>query len=928
MLGMGALVRLSARITARFAGRGETAAVGLVLAGALVLRLLGVSRGLPYVHEWDEPTVMSYVIRMIQRGDLNPNTFIYPSVYYYLLWPVMYLHYLFLHVQGMLNSPWDIGLFHPQAPPEIYAWYITHPSFYLWGRTLTALLGAATVFLVYRIGKAAYGIPVGLLAAGLLAVSPGAVYYSDTVRVDIPMVFFVTLAVLLGLRVLRGGDRRDYILAGLVAGLAISTKESAFWVMVPLGVAHLLSPRRKYVVDLNVVLMGCCAVVGFIVGTPYILITPQTVLAQMYFEAAAYGAHHTLGVMRWALPMYLSYIVRPSQGHEWYVIPHLTLGLPAAVAAVLGLVRGFRQAPRLHLYMLSFPLPYLLFMASQPVTVLRFMMPVLPFAAIFAAVGTTWAWQQFQAVWPASAKGPWRSVVAGASVVIVIAVPIRDSFALGWTMGHRPDTRSEVVDWLRTHVPPGTPVAVEADLRWFLPALERLPFKILFSPRAAGLGWYSRQGVEYAVVGDRSPLRTLAVAAAFSRRSYIHHGEDLDTYPVIDPPILVVDVGRALPVDRATVFPRRIGPAEMISEPARSPSAGTITGSIRLPSLRVSPGSYTLAITAAWPRPSWLPPLATYHYQIRVIAGDHVVGTFPVDTEGARTYITPPFHVPSAQVLPLRVVGDLRGSVWALRPAKHQCARVSDAPELNPAQFTIEAWILMHTLHRASSVNEERETRILAKNAERGYTLRIDGQQDPRAWTLQLALAGNWSAVIGGPGSGPMGSEGLVPMQEWVHVAATADGHFARTYINGRPIGTSRSGNPTGAYRTHGNRVDGAGAPLLIGCLATYDDWFDGLIADVRVWNYPRSLEEIRNGMSAAPARHTAGLVAAWAFDSVTPGGRIPDVSGHGHDIPNAAEVGRVLKPLTLSVRQAERGALEMPVPTEVVVRRVPGPSP
>ena len=67
----------------------ETGLLGLILMAALAVRLLGVARGLPYMHEWDEPTVLSYVIGMMQRGDLYPNAFVYPSVYYYMLLPVM-----------------------------------------------------------------------------------------------------------------------------------------------------------------------------------------------------------------------------------------------------------------------------------------------------------------------------------------------------------------------------------------------------------------------------------------------------------------------------------------------------------------------------------------------------------------------------------------------------------------------------------------------------------------------------------------------------------------------------------------------------------------------------------------------------------------------------------------------------------------------
>jgi len=78
----------------------EAGLVAAILACGLGIRLLGAGHGLPYLHEWDEPTVMSFVIRMLQRGDFNPAVFGYPSVYYYLLLPVAHLHYWYLQAHG------------------------------------------------------------------------------------------------------------------------------------------------------------------------------------------------------------------------------------------------------------------------------------------------------------------------------------------------------------------------------------------------------------------------------------------------------------------------------------------------------------------------------------------------------------------------------------------------------------------------------------------------------------------------------------------------------------------------------------------------------------------------------------------------------------------------------------------------------------
>ena len=69
------------------AGAGDTVLrIGLfgVLAVALGLRLIGLRYGLPYVYNPDEVSIMSRALAFA-KGDLNPHNFLYPSLYFYVL---------------------------------------------------------------------------------------------------------------------------------------------------------------------------------------------------------------------------------------------------------------------------------------------------------------------------------------------------------------------------------------------------------------------------------------------------------------------------------------------------------------------------------------------------------------------------------------------------------------------------------------------------------------------------------------------------------------------------------------------------------------------------------------------------------------------------------------------------------------------------
>ena len=63
-------------------------------------------------------------------------------------------------------------------------------------------------------------------------------------------------------------------------------------------------------------------------------------------------------------------------------------GVPIAVLAIVGCVAALRSMPARAIFLLAFPLPFLLFI-SNTAPASRYLNPVLPFMALFAAVGVS-----------------------------------------------------------------------------------------------------------------------------------------------------------------------------------------------------------------------------------------------------------------------------------------------------------------------------------------------------------------------------------------------------------------------------------------------------------------------------------------------------------------------------------------------------------
>ena len=113
------------------------------------------------------------------------------------------------------------------------------------GRLMMALLDTLTIFLLFLLGRRLYGASGGLLAATLYAFTAQAVQLSHFFAMDPASSTFVVLTVYGGVLMVQERSWRGVLLAGIGAGLAISSKFSALPILaVPFTAVLILAWRR------------------------------------------------------------------------------------------------------------------------------------------------------------------------------------------------------------------------------------------------------------------------------------------------------------------------------------------------------------------------------------------------------------------------------------------------------------------------------------------------------------------------------------------------------------------------------------------------------------------------------------------------------------------------------------------------------------
>jgi hypothetical protein len=408
----------------------------ITLVGAL-LRIYGLGHGAPYHFHADEMLALrgAELLRAAPHvAAESARFFIYPVLPKELL-------AILVHAWEAIDRPLDLA--RPEAGRVVM----------MLGRGLSAAASTLTIPFVFAIGRRVAGELAGLIGAALMATAVIAVANGHYFTSDSLLTLFCAMSLLAIVQVAQTGSRKAYALAGLGLGLALASKYTAAFLLLPLALAHLLAPIRPTRGSgvrpwLVWMLIGAAplvlAAVVFAAANPLVLAHPDRFLADVR-EGIVQPNFQENG------PIWTAQFADLARRPYWFtnLLPW-GLGPGFAAAAVAGFAWALARRDRGALALAGYLACYYAIASQTTTPYVRYVLPALPGLAAAAGVMCADLSQR---------RGAWGT--AGRAITLVLLATTA-MWALAYmNVYHREDVRLTAAKFINLNVPEGASILVE-----------------------------------------------------------------------------------------------------------------------------------------------------------------------------------------------------------------------------------------------------------------------------------------------------------------------------------------------------------------------------------------------------------------------------------------------------------------------------------
>jgi hypothetical protein len=419
--------------------------LGLVLTAALALRLTGLTWGLPASDGWDDDGVA-------------PRDFLVGVAMTY--WPGHHYTYppLQLLLLALASAPvWATALARAPslAPDVVIHTFIAVPTMTalaVVARAISAAMSIGVLWTIARIGRELGGTRrAGVWAAAACGCSSVFTYYAQTTNLEVPYLFWSTLALEALVRALLGRDVRALRRVPLLAAMAVATKDQAYAMFLaglPLAAVTWIAvdpwARARSWLVLRELALGACLGLALLAVVDGAIINPSGFADRVHMLLGSASQDHAFYPKSAAgrLAALRDTLLAFPQFYSWAFAPWTALGVWRVVRAQAPEKRAAGLAP---LWLaLSFTFA---FNATARRSELRFELPQTTVWGLYAGL----AFDAFTS--RAIPGGRWARGLSWAVAGLCVAIAVFRCLAVDAAMVL--DPRYDAEAWLRAQVRPG-----------------------------------------------------------------------------------------------------------------------------------------------------------------------------------------------------------------------------------------------------------------------------------------------------------------------------------------------------------------------------------------------------------------------------------------------------------------------------------------
>ena len=478
-----------------------------ILAVAGIVRYWALNFGLPDLWCRPDENQIAGIITSPLRF-FHPGRFNYPSLYKYIVLSLYGLYYLFVLIADRYISIEDF----------IKRFLMDPAPFYLIARSLTAFLGTMTVFIVYKISKNLFDRRSALISSLFMSLAYLHVRDSHFGVADVPMTFFIMLAMLFLVNSYNRKDLKNYVLAGIFAGLAASTKYAGILLVVPMCIVHILNITSKKdlkitaFLDKRMIFFLISMGGAFLLGTPFALLDFSKFVSDLLFESGYLNYGHGIILSRgWSY-------------HLWFSL-FFGLGGSLWFASLLGIGILAKTDVKKAFLLCSFPLAYYIFIGKGYNVLVRYSVPLIPFLCMTASIFIIFLSNRLTAGF----KRSTNSIVTYSLAILIILPSACNIIRFDRLLGEK-DNRLIAAEWINENLAQGSSIYVAGFIYG----------KPYLSPTIETLEKEDRGTIEKILSENKEPGAAEENIGRFQFIKRYRDGDDLPQYIITEESPLIV----------------------------------------------------------------------------------------------------------------------------------------------------------------------------------------------------------------------------------------------------------------------------------------------------------------------------------------------------------------------------------------------------